>query len=63
MTTPTRDSLEAICREIEVVKLQKSLQAELTATQQERPSKDGFLTKLKHELEELKGQQEIKNQL
>ena len=61
--TPTDASLEAIRREIEALKLQRSLQAELTASQQEKPSNEGFLAKMKKELEELKSQQEVQNQL
>ena len=61
-SAPSEASLEAIRREIEALKLQRSVQAELSA-QQEHSNQEGFLAKLKQELEELKAQQAVQNQL
>ena len=61
--TDPADPLAFLRRELETLKLQRAYQEEMASLRPEKPSGDGALARMQKELEELRAQQESKNQL
>ena len=57
------DSMAALCRELDALKLQRTIQDELVASKSEKMKEDSLLAKVQRELEELRAQNEVRAQL